>query len=476
MMMFMSPLILLTLFFGGESSLSGYINPEQYWQSRGVEYRVADLAAFLQSPVPVDPSEIEKSIKGLGAETFADREAASSRLAEIGMPALPALQVASKNPDPEVSKRAKIILQTITAEKEEDAVDPGMVLMSLSCMKDPQAGKILQEIANGPAGELQRQAASFLSQPQREVPPLSQDIFAGFPEDTCMLLQLQPHKYQSAVLNTVHHSAALQKMLISGFEMFGDIKVQRVSMGMNEGVFLGKDPRIILRVEMAYDPRRLALALEKIRYQQISTEPMRILRHKELSIFMPDDRNLIVFLDYQNRPVAELADAQALLKSPENVKVSADLLHSLKELPETFPLRGVLQVSAEAMKKWEDFSSLRQAAFSIDPVGDRLKIYLKMQLEDAVTAKKFSAYAESQLTQIKELFAQENGQWIEPMRHAVNALKLSASEKNFEIGGILSEAVILGTVEMMEMQLKQMQDFRQQRNQRFQRQDLEVVF
>ncbi len=164
------------------------------------------------------------------------------------------------------------------------------------------------------------------------------------------------------------------------------------------------------------------------------------------------------------------------MKSPENVKVSADLLHSLKELPETFPLRGVLQVSAEAMKKWEDFSSLRQAAFSIDPVGDRLKIYLKMQLEDAVTAKKFSAYAESQLTQIKELFAQENGQWIEPMRHAVNALKLSASEKNFEIGGILSEAVILGTVEMMEMQLKQMQDFRQQRNQRFQRQDLEVVF
>ncbi|HUT61774.1 MAG TPA: hypothetical protein VNA25_28380 [Phycisphaerae bacterium] len=58
--------------------------------------------------------EIAKLIADLGSDRWSVREAAATRLREIGMPAVPALRKASLSPDLEVKVRAKALLHDIT--------------------------------------------------------------------------------------------------------------------------------------------------------------------------------------------------------------------------------------------------------------------------------------------------------------------------------------------------------------------------
>jgi HEAT repeat protein len=61
------------------------------------------------------PSEIDELIKQLGDRRFAQREAASKRLEEIGEPALEALRkAAATQPDPEIYRRARELLSLCT--------------------------------------------------------------------------------------------------------------------------------------------------------------------------------------------------------------------------------------------------------------------------------------------------------------------------------------------------------------------------
>jgi HEAT repeat protein len=68
------------------------------------------LMAWAAAASADPPSEIERLIQQLGSPKFAEREAASKRLQEIGAPAIGALQKASASADPEVRWRAQDLL------------------------------------------------------------------------------------------------------------------------------------------------------------------------------------------------------------------------------------------------------------------------------------------------------------------------------------------------------------------------------
>ena len=53
-----------------------------------------------------DPAKVAEAIRQLGAAEFAEREAATARLLEIGPPAVSALREAARSDDPEVNARA----------------------------------------------------------------------------------------------------------------------------------------------------------------------------------------------------------------------------------------------------------------------------------------------------------------------------------------------------------------------------------
>jgi hypothetical protein len=69
-------------------------------------------------PKPASAEEIQKLIQQLGHDSFAVREEATKRLAEIGRPAVPALREALRNKDAEVRQRAQRILEGILTSVE----------------------------------------------------------------------------------------------------------------------------------------------------------------------------------------------------------------------------------------------------------------------------------------------------------------------------------------------------------------------
>src|SRR5436309_12997666 len=70
-----------------------------------------------------DDTEIARLVRQLGDDEFQQREAATTRLKEIGEPALDAVTKATTSSDPEVRRRAEQIVAVI-----EDKVYPELVL------------------------------------------------------------------------------------------------------------------------------------------------------------------------------------------------------------------------------------------------------------------------------------------------------------------------------------------------------------
>src|SRR5262249_35420991 len=67
-----------------------------------------------ESPTKEKPAEVERLIKQLGSNNFAEREVASRRLEDIGEPALEALRkAASARDDAEVRRRAQDLVRAI---------------------------------------------------------------------------------------------------------------------------------------------------------------------------------------------------------------------------------------------------------------------------------------------------------------------------------------------------------------------------
>ncbi len=74
------------------------------------------LPASSEQPVKVAPAQVERLVRQLGSESFAQREAAGKALDAIGEPALDALRkAASDSPDAEVRRSAKRLVKAIEA-------------------------------------------------------------------------------------------------------------------------------------------------------------------------------------------------------------------------------------------------------------------------------------------------------------------------------------------------------------------------
>ncbi len=60
-----------------------------------------------------DAEEIERLVKQLGSDSFREREAAMESIRRFGKTALPALRKAQSSSDPEIRRRAKLLLDQI---------------------------------------------------------------------------------------------------------------------------------------------------------------------------------------------------------------------------------------------------------------------------------------------------------------------------------------------------------------------------
>ena len=98
---------------GLHSSLIGLAQNMTTWLSRAFAFLVLGLTFFPVGVAASDDAEIARLIKQLGHDEFEKREAATTRLQEIGEPALDALRKAAIGNDPEVRRRAKDVVTSI---------------------------------------------------------------------------------------------------------------------------------------------------------------------------------------------------------------------------------------------------------------------------------------------------------------------------------------------------------------------------
>ncbi len=82
-------------------------------EHRAIRQRAAERAAQRAEEQARFEARLARLVARLGSREWAEREAASAQLLEIGRPALPALGGATRSPDPEVATRAEALIDSI---------------------------------------------------------------------------------------------------------------------------------------------------------------------------------------------------------------------------------------------------------------------------------------------------------------------------------------------------------------------------
>ena len=152
------------------------------------------LAAPLAAQGPLSAPDFPALIAQLDAHEYADREAASRRLMELGDDARPAVEAAQKHPSAEVRFRIAIILERLRTEPlrklraelveyggtPEPDVEQGMILLSRildMSVKPKQVTKQLEGIAAKVRERLGKDVDPATAEPQRAVDALRQVLF-----------------------------------------------------------------------------------------------------------------------------------------------------------------------------------------------------------------------------------------------------------------------------------------------------------
>src|SRR5689334_11686534 len=127
----------LTLFFalltGGANDLLDFASSDAYWKAKNVTVSVEQLLGEIKPPAAAD---VSKLIKTLGSGAYAEREDATKKLLASRTAALPDLEKAAQDPDPEVSNRSRMLAERIRLNSKATDVRRLMAIRTLGERKE----------------------------------------------------------------------------------------------------------------------------------------------------------------------------------------------------------------------------------------------------------------------------------------------------------------------------------------------------
>ena len=129
----------------GVRDLASCLSTGAYWKAKGVTVSVDGAMHELEA---VKPADLSKLIADLDADDVKDREAATTKIAAIGVAALPGLEEAARTGSPEVAARAGVLLAKIRVAGKAASVRRLMAIRTLGEMKDAKAVPVLQPLLN----------------------------------------------------------------------------------------------------------------------------------------------------------------------------------------------------------------------------------------------------------------------------------------------------------------------------------------
>lgn len=125
--------LLTFLLGGGGSDLLDYVPTETYWQLKEVKVTSENLLATLK---PTPQADVAGLIGQLNSADAAVRDAAAAKIRAAGPGAIPALKEETESDVVEVARRAKSLIQEITADMKPGAVRRLMAIRTLGERKE----------------------------------------------------------------------------------------------------------------------------------------------------------------------------------------------------------------------------------------------------------------------------------------------------------------------------------------------------
>lgn len=468
--------VLLAMLLGGESSLSGYLEPALYWHQREIVSDLDTLSALLVLP-EVNGEKTEEWVAQLGAERFAEREAASLALSKMGDAARPALDQAAKSRDPEVSQRAKRLLKSLQpADEEQKRLDQLMALYSLARMASPEAQALLRKVAEGPDAEWQALARRLLQ--TTEVMRLSQsnlEVLSAFPETTTGFMQLRPETYASAWAKAIRASATMQEILVKVIALTGDIDLQRMTLGVNANTFLESDGKLQGRIELRYDTEKLKTALLKTRFKAAAeTDEKVILTSGPLALMLVDERNILFVMEPLSRNEIQAPKEWALLKGTGEGVLSAGFKDLMTELPEQAMFRAAWLVPEKLAAKVDALAGVEKVIAHGNRKENGIGAEMVLLAKDPAAAEKARDYCLKQINETKTLLANEDLLNVRPYMDFFEKVQVMGEEGRVKIQAELQIDVMQAFLNQVEQTQQRMQINRNQMQQRMMRN--QVIF
>ena len=135
--------LLTFLLAGGGNDLLDYVPTDAYWKAKEVQVTPEVLTATLR---PTAPAEVEGLIAQLSSPDAAVRDAAAAKIRAAGPGAIPALQDETESEIIETSRRAKSLIQEITADTKPAAVRRLMAIRTLGERKEAAGVDVLRPL------------------------------------------------------------------------------------------------------------------------------------------------------------------------------------------------------------------------------------------------------------------------------------------------------------------------------------------
>jgi hypothetical protein len=243
----------------------------------------------------------------MGSGTFQQREAAAKKIVAVGLPAVPALEKASDDPDAEIANRARTLVQQIRLNSKAGGVRKLMAIRTLGEQKKAEALPALKALLDSkemfvadyaaravaliegkpvPARALAREEIkSDLSVLPEKCGIIGQSLFTSDKviafKDLLKTFPQQPGEDPKAMVEM------MAKHIIEVADQIGNVRLEAVSFGVAETVG-PQDGFAVAVVHGQYDAQAVAVYVRK---QIPNTETV-----EGFEVFAPDEHIAFAFL------------------------------------------------------------------------------------------------------------------------------------------------------------------------------------
>jgi hypothetical protein len=391
-------MMLMMILGDGGNHLLDYASTQAYWAERATAVTVEAMMAELRVS---DTDDVPKLIVELGSPQPEVRLAAAGKLMQLGEAALPQLQKAGQNPDPETSAAALRLIEQIRSGGKAHQVRRLMAIRALGELGQKEGLAALRPLADSKEmfiGGYARRAIAAIE--GRELDALAapegrRGDVALMPAEVRALIQLTvPGRTRPTTLEQVVEAAPVmpgmdkQAMLaemtsaiISLAEQIGDVRLDAVTVGISGDV--GPDAgyaAVVVRGE--YDAKAVGAMIERMGVAKQAVEGVDVYSPERQFAFIFADGRGVALLGPNAETLPTARMVRALQTGRGEIHQQKEMAGLLEKVDQALPLWGIMHVT-DTFRQAPALAPFDTVLLAAGRRDDKLDVVITAQGSDA---------------------------------------------------------------------------------------------